>query len=104
MRLQQRRYWRQVHRQRKRLRGRSVQTAMLDGVIEFAPDGSVTRVIAAQVGEAHLLAFTAELSDRWEYVAANRSVARNCAGIIVARYFSAELAEAIRKQQRVVTL
>jgi hypothetical protein len=41
---------------------------------------------------------------RWEYVSDGLSVARDCRGVIVARYYDPQLAAEIRRKDRTITL
>ncbi|HEX8276470.1 MAG TPA: hypothetical protein VF615_27770 [Longimicrobiaceae bacterium] len=44
------------------------------------------------------------LDGRWEYVAPGRAVARHCSGMVVARYFDRDAADAARKRSRLLRI
>ncbi|MBW3656617.1 MAG: hypothetical protein KY444_10980 [Gemmatimonadetes bacterium] len=81
--------------------------------LAFAPDGSVIRLASAAVDEdparqpaGNEPAPTGAMSGstRWEYVSDGHSVARNCSGVVVARYYDARTAAAIRRKDSTLTL
>jgi hypothetical protein len=75
--------------------------------VAFAADGSVIRLAStAEAPSAPADAGGAQGggATRWEYVSDGLSVARDCRGIIVARYYDPQLAAAIRAKDRTITL
>ena len=88
--------------------------------VELTPDGTVLQVaVAEQAGDSRMVAFAGftraaeprevpraeeELGGRWEYVASGRAVARHCSGMVVARYFDPDAAEAARKRSRAIRI
>lgn len=97
-------------------------TLSLPAELEFTPDGSVV-VQAPGAGrpmDPRSLSFASfapasapadgpapggeALDGRWEYVAPGRAVARHCSGMVVARYFDRDAAEAARKRSRVLRI
>lgn len=78
----------------------------------FAPDGSVLRLAlgeddpGAERTEAFAEQHETQLggTTRWEAAGDRRSVARHCSGVVVARFYAAEEAAAIREALRTLTL
>ena len=84
--------------------------------LEFTPDGAVVQVVRPErAADPRSLSFASyapaaaqpeaapsaqALGGRWEYVAPGRAVARHCSGMVVARYFDHDAAEAARKRSR----
>jgi hypothetical protein len=88
--------------------------------LEFTADGAVVQVVhaprAVDARSITLASFTPaaarpagrrgvqELGGRWEYVAPGRAVARHCSGMVVARYFDRDAADAARKRSRTIRI
>lgn len=76
-----------------------------DHGVTFAADGSVVRLTSEARGDSAREADAAPGGTaRWEFVSAGHSVARDCSGVIVARYFDSATAAALRERDFVITL
>lgn len=80
------------------MRSTGAQRAMDPRSLSFASFSSVAP--SATDGQAGAQA----LDGRWEYVAPGRAVARHCSGMVVARYFDRDAADAARKRSRLLRI
>ncbi len=71
-----------------------VITQCKDAKVFFAPDGSVI----------HLAIDETEAATRWEWIEDGREVERTCSGLVLARRFDVDEADAIRKQHSTLSL
>jgi hypothetical protein len=71
-------------------------------VLGLAPDGSAVRLASLEADPAR--AEATPLHVRWEYVSRGRSAARDCSGVVVARYLDHRLAAAVRRRQQTISI
>lgn len=72
-------------------------------VMRLAPDGSPVRLAALESVPPRATS-EGPLRVRWEYVARGRSAARDCSGVVVARYFDPRLAATVRRRQQTISI
>lgn len=70
-------------------------------VMRLAPDGSPVR-LASLEPDAAGSPVDGPLNVRWEYVARGRAAARDCTGVVVARYLDHGTASSVRRRQHMI--
>lgn len=79
-------------------------------MLVIAPDGSLVPLPARYAAERDPAGAGRDeksiqpSTGRWEFVAAGRSVARNCSGLVTTRYYDRVVAADIRKKDRTISI
>jgi hypothetical protein len=79
-------------------------------MVVIAPDGSLVPLPARYAAEPDPAGGVKDenvvqpSTGRWEFVAAGRSVARNCSGLVTTRYYDRVVAADIRKKDRTISI